>query len=124
MPLPDPKRVPFRSEAYLEFHRGQRCHLWQPRCLRVVVPRFVSIARLRLRCARLPDRTRVEPSHVKARRRFGDEWVVPHCPLHHEQFHQFGKEAFEEIYGVDLEMLAMKYWNLWHGDFAMFAEVG
>jgi hypothetical protein len=49
-------------------------------------------------CGKVFDRSHIEAAHQKARRRFGDEWVLPLCPKHHQEQHDTGIETWSSKY--------------------------
>jgi len=54
----------------------------------------------------------VEAAHVKTGGmgiKASDFWTVPLCWKHHSEYHQHGKLAFERVYKVNLEALAIAF---------------
>lgn len=76
---PQPKTLPFKSQAYLSHVRSIPCVV----------------------CGKQDT----EAHHVKTRGSGGgDTWAVPMCVEHHREIHAIGINTFQEKYGVDLWM--------------------
>ena len=77
-------------------------------------------------CGACFDRYKIEAAHMKARRRFGDGWVLPLCPLHHQEQHDTGITSWAKKYFGDTErvmQLSEAYLRKWRGEFTALEDL-
>jgi hypothetical protein len=77
-------------------------------------------------CGACFDRYKIEAMHLKARRRFGDQWVIPACPKHHQEQHDFGLVSWcVQYFGSEERAmrLAEAFLRKWRGDFTALEEI-
>lgn len=94
-----PKPKVYRSAEKLAWIRGHSC--------------MMVGAADHFNCGPVPGFSETQAVHVKARRRFGDRWVIPGCPRHHNEQHSLGVETFQRKYKVDLMWSANWFHEWW-----------
>jgi hypothetical protein len=94
-----PKAKAFRSEEKLKWVSGFPCAM--------------VLESNRGSCGSVPGFTKMQAVHVKARARYGDRWVLPGCPRHHNEQHQIGVKSFERRWGAPLKRIANFFHEWW-----------
>jgi hypothetical protein len=72
------------------------------------------------------DRRTTEAAHMKAKRRFGDQYAAPVCPKHHDEQHQIGIESWSYKYFEGpkrAEEIALAHYARYQGDFTALEDI-
>jgi len=89
IPVPKPTRI--HDEAWLDEIRAMPC------CVCV----HLNIQQLYV----------TDPNHTKTKGSGGgDDTAAPMCRLHHDEWHDIGKERFAQKYGIDPREVAKRLW--------------